>query len=124
MSTCFALRYPIITPAMRLIESITQSNPAIITTTFPHGYITGTIVRLDIPTADGMPQINQQIGTITVTGASTFTMPIDSTTFQPFEIPSSPMPPSINTCAQVIPIGEDNDILTAAVRNVLPFNHY
>jgi hypothetical protein len=109
---------------MRLIESISQSNPVIITTTFPHGYITGTIVRLDIPTVDGMPQINQQIGTITVTGASTFTIPIDSTLFQPFSIPEIPNPPYANTCAQLVPIGEDNSILTAAVRNVLPFNHY
>jgi hypothetical protein len=116
---CFALRYPIITPAMRLILSISQSNPVVVTTTFPHGYITNTIVRLDIPLTYGMPQINQQIGTITVTGASTFTIPIDSTTYQPFVVPGSP-----TECAQVVPIGEDNSILTAAVQNVLPFNHY
>jgi len=123
MSTCFALRYPIIRPAMRLIAAISQASPVEVTTTFPHGYITGTIVRLDVPEADGMPQINQKTGTITVTGDSTFTMPIYSRTYQPFAIPGSP-PPYVNTCAQVVPIGEDNSILTAAVQNVLPFNRF
>jgi hypothetical protein len=109
---------------MRLIEAISQSNPVSVTTTFAHGYISGTIVRLDIPSIDGMPQINQMTGTITVTGASTFTMPIDSTKFQPFSIPTSPIPAYANTCAQVVPIGEANEILSAAVKNVLPFNNY
>ena len=119
MSTCIALQNPIFQPAMRLIASITQSNPAVITTTFAHQYISGTIVRLDIPPADGMQQANQLFAPILVTGPTTFTMPIDTTLFTPFAIPVSP-PPYINTCAQVVPIGEINAILTAAVQNVLP----
>lgn len=91
-----------------------------VTTTFAHQYITGTIVRLDIPPADGMPQADQMFGPITVTGSTTFTLPFDSSKFTAFAIPVSPLP-QINTCAQVVPIGEITPILTAAVQNVLPF---
>lgn len=120
MSTCIALQNPVFKRAMRLIASITNALPMLITTTFAHGYVSGTIVRLDIPQADGMQQANQQFGPINVTSPTTFTMPIDSSNFEPFAIPVSP-PPYINTCAQVVPIGEINSILTAAVQNVLPY---
>lgn len=92
----------------------------VVTTTFAHGYVTGTIVRLDIPPADGMQQANQLTGAIVVNVPTQFIMSIDSTHFDSFSIPSSP-PPGTNTCAQVVPIGEVNEILTAAVQNVLPY---
>lgn len=120
MSFCYADPHPIFRPAMRLIASISQTNPLVVTTTFDHQYITGTIVRLDIPPADGMPQANQLFGPILVLSSTTFSMPIDATQFEPFAIPVSPNP-HIDTCAQVVPIGEVNEILTAAVQNVLPF---
>lgn len=104
---------------MRLIASITQSNPATVTTTFAHLYISGTIVRLDIPLADGMQQANQFVGPITVTGPTTFTIPLDTTMFDAFSIPVSASP-LINICAQVVPVGEVNEQLTAAVKNTLP----
>ena len=97
---CIALQYPVIQPAMRLIASITNSNPCVVTTTFAHQYVSETIVRLDIPPACGMQQANQFFGPLTV---------IDS------------LGPNVNICAQVVPIAENNDILTAAVQNVLPY---
>lgn len=120
MSTCIAVKFPTFQPAMRLITAITNSFPLIVTTSFAHQYITGTIVRLDIPVADGMQQANQLMGPIEVLSSTSFSMPINSSLFDPFSIPGSP-PPYIDTCAQVVPIGENNDILTAAVRNVLPY---
>ena len=121
MSTCYAQQFPVFQPAMRIKAAVTQSNPAQITTTFAHQYKTGCVVRFDIPSSCGMPQINQQTGTLTVTGDTTFTVPIDSTNYAPFSIPVSP-PPAINTCAQVVPIGEDNEFLNSAVQNVLPYS--
>ena len=121
MSTCFALQNPVYQPAMRVIASITQSNPAVITTTFAHQYNSGCIVRLDIPPADGMQQANQMFGPITVTGDATFTLPIDTTTFDAFAIPVSP-PPYVNTCAMVVPIGELSANLDSAIQNVLPYS--
>jgi hypothetical protein len=105
---------------MRIITAITNSNPAIVTTSFAHQYKSGTIVRLDIPPADGMPQADQFFGPIVVLSPTTFSLPLDTTNFTPFSIPVSP-PSSVNTCAQAVPIGEVNEILTAAVQNVLPY---
>lgn len=118
MSTCFADPNPIFQPAMRLIKTISNSNPAIVVTTFAHQYIDGTVVRLDIPPADGMQEANQFVGPILVTGPTTFTIPLNTTLFSPFAIPVAPSP-HIDTCAQVVPIGEVNETLKAALQNVL-----
>jgi Ubiquitin-activating enzyme E1 FCCH domain len=115
--TYYAYPFPVYQPAMRLIAAITNSFPATVTTTFDHQYITGTIVRIDIPFADGMQELNQQTAPITVTGATTFTIPIDTTNFNAFSIPS--VPPYINTAAQVVPVGEISSTLDAATVNVL-----
>lgn len=115
MGSCFAFTNPVFKPAYRIIASITQSNPMVVTTTFAHGYVSGTTVRLDIPPLDGMQQANQLVGEIIVNGPTTFIFPVDSTTFDAFSIPTTPL----NTCALVVPIGENNGILTAAVQNVL-----
>lgn len=119
MPRCYANPHPIFQPAMRLIASITQSNPAVVTTTFANQYLTGEIVRLDIPTACGMQQANGLVGTIIVTADDTFTIDIDTTFFDAFAIPISPGPHD-NICAQVVPIGEVNEELRLATQNVLP----
>jgi len=120
MSTCYAIQFPVFQPAMRIIESITQSNPAIVTTTFAHQYLNGTIVRFDLPQSVGMQQLDQQTSSILITGATTFYIAIDTTNYDTFSIPVSPNP-HVNTCAQVVPIGEINETLKAAVQNVLPY---
>jgi len=120
MSTCYAVQHPFFQPAMRLIAAITQSNPAEVTTTFAHQYKDGTIVRLDIPPADGMQQADQFVGALVVTSDTTFIINLDTTNFDQFAIPGSP-DPHVNTCAQVVPIGEVNETLKAATQNVAPF---
>ena len=112
---------PVYGPAMRVLSSITNSNPAVITTTVNHLYITGTIVRIDLPSpALGMPQINQSVGTITVLSPTTFSIPINTTYFAPFTPPTM-YPPKYQD-GQCVPIGEDNSILIAAVQNQLPYS--
>lgn len=118
MSTCYANPNPVFQPAMRIIAAITNSNPATVTTTFANQYKTGTIVRLDIPPACGMQQITGQTFPIFVTGPTTFTISVDTTNFDAFAIPVSP-PPSVNTCALVVPVGEVTATLLAATINVL-----
>lgn len=120
MSQCYANPNPIFQPAMRLIAEISQANPAEVTTTFAHQYVSGTIVRLDIPEADGMQELASTIWPITVTGSATFTVPVNSTTFSAFAIPED-APRHVFTCAQVVPIGEITSTLAAATKNVLPF---
>ena len=115
---CYAVVNPTFVPAMRLISSISNAALPTITTTFDHGYITGTIVRFDLPISVGMHQLNQQTLPITVTGTSTFTIPLDTTLYEAFNVPVLTSP-FIDTCAQVVPMAEINSILTAAVRNQL-----
>lgn len=112
--------FPIYQPSMRIISAITNADPALVTTTFNHQYLTGTIVRLVIPPGFGMTQANQLYAPITVTGDTTFTIAIDTTYFDVFVTPAS-FPLSYQS-AQAVPIGEDNDMLTAAVQNVLPYS--
>ena len=119
MSTCYANPNPPFQPAMRLIASISNANPAIVTTTFANQYESGLIVRLDLPPAVGMQQANGATGTITVIDDVTFSIDLDTTSFDAFSIPMSPGPFD-DTCAQVVPIGEVNETLDQAVRNVLP----
>lgn len=119
----YALARPVYKPAMRVILSITNAFPALVTTTINgvtpanHGYITGTIVRLDIPTGFGMTQANQLSGAITVVSPTTFTVDIDTTLFDIFAAPANW--PYSQQKAQVVPFAEINSILTAAVKNVL-----
>jgi hypothetical protein len=134
MSKCLCQAAPIFQPAMRLISAITLGNPTIITTTYTtyvsggslvnvpaaHQYSTGLIVRLDIPPACGADQLNQYVGQITVIDLTTFSLPVDSTNFEPFVIPVLPNPSWALTCAQVVPIGEDTFLTTLATQNVLP----
>jgi hypothetical protein len=117
--TCYANTSPSFRPAYRGITAITQANLAEVTTSADHGYTTGLIVRLIIPPACGMPQADKMTGRITVTGTTTFTIDIDTSLFYPFAIPV-PTSPHINVCPLVIPIGEDNNMLSEAERNVLP----
>lgn len=120
MPRCFAINNPHFKPAMRLIAGITNTNPATVTTTFAHQYISLTTVRLDIPIACGMPQINGMTGIITVLSPTTFSFPVDSTNFQAFILPDpNTTNPHTNICAMVVPIGEDNSTLQAAVVNTL-----
>ena len=115
----YANPFPTYQPSMRVIAAITKSFPATVTTTFAHQYLSGTIIRLDIPLSGGMTQANQMFGPITVTGSTTFTIPIDTTYFDTFTVPTA-FPPAYQD-SQAVPIGEDNDMLTAAVQNVLPY---
>lgn len=114
-----ALQSPTFQPAMRIIAAITLGNPTIITTTFDHNYISGEIVRLNIPFGFGAQQLNQMTGTIIVTSPTTFTIDIDSLFFDAFAIPPE-NPGHFYTQAQIVPIGEVNATVRAATKNVLP----
>jgi hypothetical protein len=99
----------------------------LITTTFDginpgdHQYESGLIARINIPFGFGMSQLNQFEGIVMVTSTSTFTMDIDTTSFDPFVVPLS-NPGHFYTPACVVPMGEINNLLTEATQNVLlPF---
>lgn len=113
-----AVQYPIYMPAVRDITAITQTNPAVITTSFPHTYLTGLIVRLNIPLDYGM-RVGRFKGTITVLSTTSFSIPLNATALDPFVIPTEALgQPELNV-AQVIPIGEETAILTQSFVNIL-----
>lgn len=122
MPVFYANPNPTFQPSMRLVTGITQASPAVVTTSFAHDYITGTVVRLFVPETYGMVQANQLTGTLTTLSATTFSIDIDTTTFAAFinfNVDAAPWYQK-ELGAHVIAIGEDNSILTAAVQNVLP----
>lgn len=108
-----AIQDPSFQPAYRIVTAITNGFPALVTTSFDHQYFTGTIVRLYVPIDYGMVQANHLEGSITVTSTTQFTIDIDTTNFDLFAVPASP-----TQYAQVVPIGEENDILVAATQNI------
>ena len=122
----YGVQNPTFQRAMRNILSITQSRQALITTTFDginpgdHQYSTGLIVRIYIPYGFGMTLLNEVEAPITVVNSSQFTIPVDTTGFDSFVVPNY-QPGNFGTPAQVVPIGEVNDILTMATQNVLPY---
>ena len=102
MSYCYAIENAQFQPSMRIITAITKANPASVTTSFDHDYETGLIVRLYIPEYYGMPQINKKICSIIVTSSNTFTIDIDSTSFDAFVVPAPAW--YQNTCSIVVPV--------------------
>lgn len=110
-----ALTNPLFIPATRDIISITQANPAVITTSFDHGYQTNWIIRLLIPSYCGMVILNETFYPIIVLSPNTFSIPIDSSGFDPFVIPTGYY---FATSPQAIPIGEAASILSGSFRNV------
>lgn len=75
---------PIFQRAMRVISSITNAYPAVVSTTTDHQYKTGMVIRLNIPNGFGMQQANQKYAAITVTGDTTFSIDIDTTNMDKF----------------------------------------
>jgi hypothetical protein len=153
-----ALVYPVYKPATRIITSITNANPAVVTTgliTYPggvttitpfvHSYASGMIIRLMVPYYFGMREADETFGEIVVISTTSFFIDIDTTMFDAFIIPSvilvpdpfsippggtKSLPPIIKCSngtyaleefAQAVPFAEDNNMLTSAVQNVLPY---
>ena len=120
MANIRAYPFPVYQPSMRIIASITNAPLAMVTTTFNHQYLTGTIIRLIIPLGFGMVQANQLFGEIVVTGTTTFAIGIDTTNFDPFMTPSTF--PENTQYPQCVPIGENSGTLKAATVNALPYS--
>lgn len=126
MALYYAQEFPVYQRAMRNILTITNSDPMVITTTYngliaqDHNYLSGLIVRLYIPKGFGMEQAHQLQGIITVINATQFSLPVNSTTFDPFVVPPE-QPGDFYTPAQVVPVGEIASQLDQATQNILPY---
>jgi hypothetical protein len=91
-------------PQSRTITSITQANPAVVTTSGNHGYLSGLVCRIFFPfpyaNSFGMYQINGLSSVINVLSPTTFSMAINSLSFDPFVVGTALETP------QVLPIGQ------------------
>lgn len=97
---------PMYYPTRRYITAITAANPAVVTLSVTHGYTVGQKVRLVVPSAYGMIEMNNLIATITAisTTYNTITLDIDSSAFTTFAFPASAATPF--SPAMVVPVGE------------------
>lgn len=105
------------TPSANLIINITQGNPGTVTTFTPHGYSSGLVVRLIVPKNCGMTQLDQQLCSVTYVNPTSFTIDIDTSSFDAFGYSS------LVAFSQVIPVGEPaNTLLQAEVnaKNIVP----
>lgn len=95
-------------PRRRFITAITQAASAVITLSVTHGFTAGQAVRIQVPSAFGMVEIDELIGNITAisTANNTITVDIDSSAFTSFAFPTSATAAAGVTFAQVIPVGE------------------
>jgi hypothetical protein len=103
-------------PYQNVITNITNSNPAIITTYSDNGFLPGLVVRFFLPKQSGMSDLNFQVAEISVLGRQTFSVPINTTAFDPFIPPSLPIAGNAQL-PQVLPIGEDALTLINATQN-------
>jgi hypothetical protein len=97
------------TPVRIPIETISNSNPGIVTTSTDHNLTTGQVVRLHVPQNYGMVELNNILCIITVLSATTFSIQatqvppsvdINTSFFPTFVIPSNP-----RFTAEVLPVG-------------------
>lgn len=67
--------------ATKVITNITQANPAVVTIA-GHGYVTGD--KVFITAVVGMEQVNDVVFDVTLIGANTFSIGVDSTTYDAY----------------------------------------
>ena len=119
---------PIYYPRRRFITKISRASQAVVTLSVTHGYKVGQLVRMVVPAAYGMQQMNGLQATIVAintntSSGNTITLDIDSSSFTAFAFPASSATPF--SPAEVVPMGEDTayalsqgvDILSDATVN-------
>ncbi len=110
---------PIFYPRHRFISKISKALQAVVTLTVTHGYTVGQEVRVVVPDAYGMVEINGLAATIvaidtTPATGNTITLNIDSSAFTTFAFPANAAVPF--SPAMIVPIGE---AATAPWQNLL-----
>lgn len=94
-------------PRRRFITAITAANPAVVTLSVTHGFAVGEKVRMVVPSAYGMTQMNGLLATITAinTTTNTITLDVDASAFTAFAFPTSAVAATGVTPAMVVPVG-------------------
>jgi hypothetical protein len=121
-------------PHSRIVSNITNSFPAVVTTTEDHGFHAGSFITIVIPYPNMMQELNNKTFLVEILSPTTFSIPYNTIPLTAFAAapsilvtpqgPPFPAPPPFYTPSQVvqaIPAGEFNT-LDNAVNNVGPRN--
>jgi len=119
---------PLFYPRRRFITKITQAQQAVVTLSVTHQYEIGQLIRMVVPAAYGMVEMNGLQATIVDVNedpdaGNTITIDVDSTSFTVFAFPVTADVPF--SPAETVPMGEDTafaladgvDILSDATLN-------
>lgn len=109
---------PIYYPRRRFIGNITAAANAVVSCTADHGLTVGQKVRIVVPDAYGMIQMNNLLATVkAVPAANQLTLDIDSSAFTAFKFPlpiDVPFSPAL-----VVPVGMDTaQAITSSVNEL------
>jgi hypothetical protein len=99
-----AAHYDMFNPASRVICNITQANPAVVTTLVDHNYAIGDVIKMSVPTACAMTEMDGLNVTITAVTANTFTTATDASGFTAFTYPLAAVGGE-SQYAQALPLG-------------------
>jgi hypothetical protein len=113
---------PVFYPRRRFVTAITQAAQAVVTLSVTHQYEIGQLVRMVVPVAFGMTEMNGLLATIvdidtTVATGNTITLNVDSSAFSAFAFPvTADVPFSFAEC---VPVGEDTGFALSVGANIL-----
>ena len=111
-------------PRVRFITKITAANPAVVSLSVTHGYVVGQVVRMVVPAAYGMTQMDGIQATIlavntavTAGSGNTITIDVDASAFTPFAFPATGV--NAFTPAQTVPMAENTAVALAEGEDIL-----
>lgn len=104
-------------PALRYITKITQAANAVITFSVNHNYQVGDKIRIKVPTAFGMTEMNGKLATVLSITAGTVTVDINSAAFTAFAFPASAVAGVGVSFPHAVPVGEIATSLVSPIRN-------
>lgn len=108
---------PLFAPRYRFATAITAASSAVVTTSMLHEYVVGQKIKMVVPSAFGMTEMDGLTGTITAVSTSTFTLDIDSSAFTAFVFPLTAA--ATFSSALAVPAGEDTAQALLSSSNVL-----
>ncbi|KKN67874.1 hypothetical protein LCGC14_0456610 [marine sediment metagenome] len=117
---------PIYFPERLFVTGITAAASAVVTMSVTHGLSVGQVVRMKVPAAFGMVEMDGLRGEITAinAGTNTITLDIDSSAFTAFAFPTSAVAAAGVDFSLVVPFGDAGNVLAGAQDNVATFQAF
>jgi len=94
-----------VSPQYYYPTKITQASQGVVTTSQAHDYVVGQLLKMSVPEAYGMSELDQLTVQVVAVGAYTFTISANTSGFSAFALPASTVSPNIEF-ATVGPVGQ------------------